>query len=112
MGESETKEEKPKWIKMKSSDVEKAVIEASKEASSPSEIGLILRDKQGIPKVKQITNKRISQILKEKDIKLKTESDIFKEKIEKLKTHMEKNGKDTAAPRALTKLLWRLKKAQ
>jgi len=55
---------KPSWIKMKSDEMEKIVVELAKKGESPAKIGLILRDKYGIPKVK-LFGKRMVEIFAE-----------------------------------------------
>ena len=101
------KTEKPSWIKMKPADIEKIVVELAKKGESPAKIGLILRDKHGIPKTK-IFGKKITQILGENGIEYEDDKKIIDKKIEKLKTHISKNKHDYPASRALTKGLWGL----
>lgn len=103
-----TEETKPlSWVKMKPAELESKVVEFAKEGKSPAEIGMILRDKFGIPKTKMF-GKRINQILKEKGVKVKSEKDITDENIAHLKEHIAKNKKDYPAARSLTKMLWNL----
>ena len=105
----ENKEEiKPaSWVKMKPAELESKVVELAKEGKAPAEIGMILRDRFGIPKTK-LFGKRINQILKEKNISIKSEKEITDEKIVHLKEHIVKNKKDYPAARSLTKMLWNL----
>ena len=100
---------KPGWIKMKPAEMEEIVIELAKNGESPAKIGLILRDKHGIPKTK-LFGKRITEILKEKGVKYEVEKDVVDKKIGKLKGHISKNKHDYPAKRALTKRLWDLYK--
>lgn len=102
-------EEKPSWVKMKPAEVEKLIIETSKEEKTISKIGLILRDKHGIPRVKPIIGKKISQVLAENKIEAKSDEEIISRKVESLNTHIKKNKHDYSATRALTKKLWALK---
>ena len=92
---------------MKPAELENKVVELAREGKSPAEIGMILRDKFGIPKTKMF-GKRISQILKENGVKIKGEKEITDENIAHLKEHIAKNKKDYPAARSLTKLLWNL----
>ena len=103
-------EEKPKWVKMKSAELEKLIIDLAKKGNQPERIGMILRDEHGIPKTKEILNKRISQILKESKIEIKPESQRTQKKIDKIKIHFEKHKHDYTASKALTKKLWDLRK--
>ena len=53
---------KPLWVKYSAKDVEKLILDLSKEGKKSSEIGLILSDKYGIPSVREITTKKITKI--------------------------------------------------
>jgi len=79
----------------------------AKENTPTEKIGLILRDKHGIPKAK-ILGKKISQILKDAKIETRPEKEKILEKIGKLKMHLEKNKHDYPTQRAITKMLWAL----
>lgn len=99
----------PGWIKTKQADLEKTILDLSKKNTSLEKIGLILRDKHGVPKAKLILNKRISKILKDVDIKNLEKTRVNK-KIGDLKEHLKNNKHDYPASRALTKQLWVLRK--
>ena len=105
---AEDENKKLSWVKTKPAELQKIVVELAKQGNSPAQIGLILRDKYGIPKAK-LLGKRISKILKEADIKYITEKDIIEKNVEKLKEHMKKNKYDTGASRSITKKLWRIR---
>jgi small subunit ribosomal protein S15 len=100
-------EKKPSWIKIKPSELEKIVIELAKKGHSPAQIGLILRDKHGIPKVR-LLGKKITKILEDAKIDYKSEKEQITKKIENLKSHIAKNKHDYTASRSLTKQLWAL----
>lgn len=100
-----TKLSKPSWIKIKPEEMEKIVLDLVKQGETPAKIGLILRDKYGIPKAK-LLGKGINEIIAEKKVQYKTKKDIIQERIEKLKKHIEKNKYDHGAKRSLTKKLW------
>ena len=108
MSEEEVEEKKsarPSWVKMKPAELEKIVVELAKQGESPARIGLILRDKHGIPKAK-LLGKKITQILKENGLEWKNDEEIINEKIGGLKSHIGKNKHDYSATRALTRRLW------
>jgi small subunit ribosomal protein S15 len=90
--------------------IEKKITELAKTGKAPAQIGLALRDQEGVPDVKAATGKKISQILEDNNIEYKKQIDLTNENIEKIKTHIEKNKHDYPAQRALTKQLWALKK--
>lgn len=106
-----TESKKPDWVKTKPAELEKLVLELAKQGETPAKIGLILRDKHGIPKAKLI-GKKISQILKEANIKFKTEKEALNEKIEVLNKHIEKHKHDYTAGKSVTKKLWTIQKLQ
>jgi small subunit ribosomal protein S15 len=93
------------WIKTKPEELKKIILSLAKENNSPAKIGLILRDKHGIPKAK-LLGKKISQILKESGHPYITEKNIIDSKIKKLKAHKENHKHDNSASRSLTKKLW------
>jgi len=100
-----TKATKHSWIKIKPEELKKIVVDLAKKGESPAKIGLILRDKYGVPKAK-LLGKKIIQILKEADTKYRTDKDVVEAKVSKLKSHITKNKHDHPASRALTKRLW------
>lgn len=109
--EKKTKAEasKPGWIKMKADELEKIVVDLAKEGKSPAEIGLILRDKHGVPKAK-LLGKKISAILEEKGVAYSSDKQMVEKNVEKLKGHLKKNKHDYSASRALTKKLWAIQR--
>lgn len=93
------------WIKIKPEELEKIIIELAKQGNTPAKIGLVLRDKYGIPKAK-ILGKKITEILKDSGIEYKSEKNIIGEKAEKLKIHKEKHKHDKHVLRSLAKRVW------
>ena len=98
---------KPDWIKIKPKELEKIVLDLHKEGETPEKIGLILRDKHGIPKAK-LLGKKVTQILKEAKIETKNEKEKVDNRINMLRAHISKNKHDYPAQRSLTKELWAL----
>jgi small subunit ribosomal protein S15 len=109
MAEEKTEMKKPDWVKMKPAELEKIVLELFSKGESPAKIGLILRDKHGIPKAK-VLGKRITEILKEAKVPLKSEKAKIQAETERLNKHIEKNKHDATAKRHLTKMIWALAK--
>ena len=60
------RKEVPEWSNTDTKEIEKVILELRKEGTSTSKIGLILRDRYGVPDVKLIMGKRIGEILEEK----------------------------------------------
>ena len=63
-----TKKSVPAWVVYKPKEVELLIIRHAKEGKKGSQIGMIMRDQYGIPDVKILIGKSISQILKEKNL--------------------------------------------
>ena len=98
-----TKKAVPTWVRYKPKEVELLVTKLGKEKKSLSEIGMVLRDVYGIPSVKLLTKKSISEILTEKKVLPEMPEDmmaLIKKNIE-LKKHLDENKKDMVAKRGL-----------
>ncbi|MFW5852880.1 MAG: 30S ribosomal protein S15 [Nanoarchaeota archaeon] len=93
----------PSWLRYKGKEIELLVVKLAKEGQKPSEIGMHLRDTYGIPDIKLITKKSISQILKEKNHLPELPEDLRAviEKSVQLSKHLEENHKDFTAKRGL-----------
>jgi ribosomal protein S15P/S13E len=104
-----TDTKKSKWTKLKPEDIVKKVVELGKTGTPPEKIGLILRDKHGIPKAK-IFGKKVTQILKESGIESNSEHNNIIKKSDTLKKHLEKNKHDYSAKKSLIKSTGRLNK--
>ena len=91
------------WIRYTPKEIESLIIKIAKNTKSPSSIGLILRDAYGIPDVKALTTKKITQILKEHNLLSELPEDLtalIKKDIS-LRKHIEKNKKDMTAKRGI-----------
>ena len=102
-------EKKSELVKIKPAELEKKVLDLHSEGHSPAKIGLILRDKHGVPKAKLI-GKRVNQILKENKQSPITEKSIVQNKIDSLGKHILQHKHDYTAKRSLTKSLWAVKR--
>ncbi len=93
----------PKWVKFTREEVEVLVEELSKKGYPPSMIGLVLRDQYGVPLVKQVTRKSISQILEERGLAPKIPEDLFNliKKAVNVRRHLNEYPKDKKAKRGL-----------
>ena len=94
----------PSWVRHKAGEVELLVTKLAKEGKTPSQIGLFLKDNYGIPSVKHIDNKTVTQILKEKNLLKEVPEDLMAliKKSVMLKKHLEHNHHDQSAVRGLT----------
>lgn len=94
----------PSWVRYKGKEVEILVQKLGKEGHTSSEIGTILRDSYGIPDVRTITSKTITQILSEKGMTPKVPEDLLAlmKRFLQIKKHLELNKHDQPAVRGLT----------
>jgi len=93
----------PTWSRYKSKEVELLVVKLVKEGKTSSEAGIILRDSYGIPSVKQLVGKSISQLIKEKNMSPELPEDLIAliKRAAFVRKHLEKNKKDMSALRGL-----------
>lgn len=93
----------PAWVNFKPKEIEMLIVKLAKQGESASKIGAHLRDNYGIPDVKPILEKSITEVLKEKEMLPEIPDDVMsllkKEVI--LRKHLEKNKKDEGAKRGL-----------
>lgn len=98
----------PRWLRldMSPSDIELLVVELAKKGYTPSMIGIILRDQYGIPLVKQVTGKKLTQILEKYNVKLPVPEDLLflMKKAVNLRRHLEEHPKDYHAKKGLMDL--------
>ena len=57
----------PKWVSYKPKEAEAIVLKLVKEDNNTAMVGTILRDTYGIPSIKALTGKTMSEILREND---------------------------------------------
>ena len=94
----------PTWIRYKPKEVELLISKFVKDGKTSSQIGVILRDTYGIPSVKVLCGKSISEILEEKKLLSEVPEDLtslFK-RYAAIKKHLEVNKHDETASRGLT----------
>lgn len=53
----------PAWVDYSANEIEEAILKMAKEGTAPAMIGLELRDSYGVPSVKSICGKSVTQIL-------------------------------------------------
>jgi small subunit ribosomal protein S15 len=91
------------WLEYSKEEIVNLVVELAKQGKSASEIGMILRDQYGIPSVKLLTKKTITQILAEHDLKpeiSETLMSLFRRAL-RIRKHLEKHKKDLSNKYAL-----------
>ena len=95
--------EKPVWVELSSEEVENEVVKLARRGHTKSMIGTIMRDSRGVPLVKIVAGKKISQILEENDIQaaLPEELTNLVKKALSIRKHLETNHKDLEARKGL-----------
>lgn len=89
------------WVEFSTEEIVEVIKKLANEGVSKSEIGMILRDQYGIPSVRAVTGKTVSDILKEQGFKEELPEDLLNliRKSVMLKEHMGSNKKDFTAKR-------------
>jgi small subunit ribosomal protein S15 len=93
----------PDWVEYSPKEIETLIVKLAKKGETPSTIGAILRDQYGIPLVKQINKKGITQILEEKGIKYDIPEDLLNliKRAVALDKHRSANPKDMSSKRGM-----------
>ncbi len=95
--------EAPAWSTMTSDEVTKVVTDLWKQGISTSKIGMVLRDKYGVPDAKIVTGKKITKIIKDNGEKLALPEDLYNliVKAIAMRKHMSYNHHDVHNKRSL-----------
>jgi len=92
----------PSWCKYTNDEVEELVLKLAREGNSASIIGVLLRDRYGVPLVKSITGKTVKQILGgQQGAALPEDLASLVKKAGDLRRHLEKHRKDYVNKRSL-----------
>lgn len=93
----------PRWVDYSEDEVVDLVVKLRKDGKDPSQIGMALRDQYGIPSVKQVTDRKITEILEEEGFAPDMPEDLknLVDKAESIQDHIEENQKDEEAIRQL-----------
>ncbi len=102
----------PAWCKYSPEEVEAYVIKLTKEENPPSKIGVILRDQYGIPLVKPIVGKSITQIILDSGIEIPIPEDLTNllQKASTLSRHLNRNRADVLNRRSLQLIAARIRR--
>merc|ERR1719240_2106573 len=86
----------PTWLKIQAADVEDHVCKLAKKWLTPSQIGVILRDSNGIAQVKSVTGSKILRLLKKNGLAPELPEDLYFliKKAVSMRKHLERNRKD------------------
>jgi small subunit ribosomal protein S15 len=93
----------PAWSVTDTKAIEKIILDLRKEGVPSARIGLVLRDRHGVPDVKLATGKRIGQILRENKVASEIPEDLRDLMIKALglRKHLTDNKKDLSNKRQL-----------
>lgn len=93
----------PSWVKYTPDEVESLVLKLSREGNTASMIGMLMRDRYGVPLVKSITGKNIHEILvaAQQAGALPEDLSALVKKADDMRRHLEKNRKDHVNKRSL-----------
>jgi len=94
---------KPTWLRYSEKEINMLILKLAKDELTPSQIGLVLRDKYGVPDVKNILGKSITDILKDKKMLPELPEDLYAllKRALVIITHLEQNKQDQTAKRGL-----------
>jgi len=93
----------PEWSNTDAKEIEAKVIELRKQGLSCAQIGLILRDKHGVPDVKLVTGKKVNAIIRENNMDTEIPEDLrnLMHKALVLRKHLIDNKNDVHNKRQL-----------
>lgn len=92
-------------------DIEAIVVDLAKKGNHPAKIGLILKEKYGVQKIK-LLGKKITQILKENKISYDNDLTFVNSKLKKIESHYSKNKQDKRAGREIVRYVAKRKKIE
>eukprot|EP00386_Alphamonas_edax_P001951 GDKI01005886.1.p2 GENE.GDKI01005886.1~~GDKI01005886.1.p2 ORF type:complete len:162 (-),score=56.11 GDKI01005886.1:139-594(-) len=87
------------WLKMKPEEVNDQICKLAKKGLTPSQIGVYLRDSQGVAQVKAVTGNKVLRILKASGLAPELPEDLYHliKKAVSIRKHIEKNRADKDA---------------
>lgn len=91
------------WVSYPKEEVVELITKLAKDGNTPSKIGVILRDRHGIPDSKEITGKKMMAVLKENKLAPDMPEDLTNliRKAVGLRKHLDKHSKDKHNMRGL-----------
>lgn len=86
----------PSWLKEDKTTVAEQCCKMARKGLTPSQIGVKLRDSQGIAQVKSVTGSKILRILKKQGLAPEIPEDLYHlvKKAVQMRKHLERNRKD------------------
>ena len=98
-----TSKSAPSWLNQSKDQVSSLVVKLSKDGLRPSEIGLKLRDEHGIPLVKPVVGKSLTELLADNNIRpeMPEDLDTLVKKAVGLQKHLKIHNSDHRNVRSL-----------
>lgn len=86
----------PKWVDYSQNEAKEIIIGLAKKGTSPTTIGIILRDKYAIPSARALIGKTINQFLKEENALQQYPDDLLNliRKAVRMRDHLKTNKAD------------------
>lgn len=93
----------PEWVPLDASEVEETILRLHSEGLSTASIGVRLRDAYGVPNVRLVTGKSVSQILTAKGAKFPLPEDLssLMKRAVQLQAHLKEHAGDSSNRRGL-----------
>ncbi|WP_088334776.1 30S ribosomal protein S15 [Methanopyrus sp. KOL6] len=93
----------PSWVEYSPEEVESLVVDLAKQGYEPAMIGIKLRDEYGIPDVKLITGKKVTEILEEHGLAPELPEDLLNliRRAKRVREHLKRHPKDLHSKRGL-----------
>ena len=93
----------PAWCRYSPEEAEAFVIQLAREGHPPSQIGVLLRDQYGIPLIKFLTGKSVTEIMASAGASLELPEDlqVLLQKATRLQRHLARNRADAVNKRSL-----------
>jgi small subunit ribosomal protein S15 len=106
--------EPPKWSNTNKEEIENIIQQLASQGKSSSEMGMILRDRYGVPDVTLVTGKKIGTIMKERNVAPKIPEDLNNliVKVLELKKYVDRNPKDVHNKRSLNNMESKIRRLQ
>ena len=93
----------PTWLSQSPEQISSLAVKMSKDGASPSEIGLKLRDEHGVPLIKSVVGKSLTEVLADNNVKpdMPEDLDVLVKKAVGLQKHLKVHNSDHRNVRSL-----------
>jgi small subunit ribosomal protein S15 len=103
---------RPEWVSLSSEEVTEQAVQLSKGGRSAAQVGLALRDGQGVPSTRAVTGKRLTAVLAAAGVKPEIPDDLqaLLKRVVHLQRHLAAHPSDRANRRGLTLMESRIRR--